>query len=76
MEGRLVVMKQQGGTPTFYVDDEDENGNDEVRATTIKEANYQKVTIKTVIEQQHHLNRGQKEQLRSALRGNGVLFDG
>jgi hypothetical protein len=68
MEGRVVLMKQQGETPTFYVDDKDDKqGNDKVYATTIKEANYQKVTINTVIEQQHHLNPGQKEQLRSAL---------
>ncbi len=68
MEGRVVLMKQQAETPTFYVDAEDDKqGNDKVYATTIKEANYQKVTINTVIEQQHHLNPGQKEQLRSTL---------
>ena len=76
MEEQVVLMKQQGETPTFYIGDKDDDGNDKVHATTIKEANYQKVTIKSVVEQQQHLNPGQKEKLRSALWGNDVLFDG
>ena len=72
MEGRVVLMKAKGQKPTFYIDNED----DDLYATEIKDAKYEKVEIDAVIEQQTHLNATQKEQLRSVMRGHEVLFDG
>jgi hypothetical protein len=77
MEGRVVLMKKRGERPMFYVDnDHTDEELDELYAAEIKEAKYDKVHIDDVIQQQHHLSRDQKQQLRSALNGYDRLFDG
>lgn len=74
MEGRVVLMKKRGETPTFFIDNEEDE--DDSYAAEIKDAKYEKVKIDDVIEQQKHLSVVQRQQLRWALWGNDQLFDG
>ncbi|KAI2511766.1 transposition [Fragilaria crotonensis] len=73
MEGRVLLMKRRGETPTFYINDEEDE--DDSYAVEIKDAKYKKVKIDDVIEQQKHLSSVQRQQLRSAYWGNDHLFD-
>jgi hypothetical protein len=77
MEGRRVLMKKKGEKPSFYIDnDHTDEELDEMYASEIKAAKYEKVDVDEVIEQQKHLNSSQKMQLRAVFKGFETLFDG
>jgi hypothetical protein len=73
MEGRVLLMKRRGETPTFYINDEEDEDNSD--AVEIKGAKYEKVKIDDVIEQQKHLSSVQRLYGLSAVNGKYQVND-